>query len=306
MPALELRAEPGVKWAHRFCFLLAGAPTCVCALSLLWILLLSAAFALAVSPGVAKTHGSEILLLPFALFALVLVAFCLVSCHDPGIAQRPPSGPDGPRHPGEEYTFSKDSKRYVRGFDHFCELVGNDIGAGNMPYFILLLLSLTALASTLFLLCTRYTYEITFPPGEELHWRVRENLLPLLLIFSIIGSCLSSYSRSAVCAELVPLILMMPGARIGFTCLALCAMVATLLLVCTDIWEDVSLEHNPVAIFLLVPYLAFAILFFGMSAHWSWLICEGMSQKIWLRSQGWTRRRVPDAGIIDDPSLDLV
>ena len=35
-------------------------------------------------------------------------------------------------HPGTEYTVSRDTNRYVRGFDHFCEFVGNDIGRGNL------------------------------------------------------------------------------------------------------------------------------------------------------------------------------
>ena len=36
---------------------------------------------------------------------------------------------------------------YVRGFDHFCEFVGNDIGRGNLGCFVAFLVLLSTLAT---------------------------------------------------------------------------------------------------------------------------------------------------------------
>ena len=33
------------------------------------------------------------------------------------------------------------------------------------------------------------------------------------------------------------------------------------------------------------PTLAFALLFVWMAAHWLWLLCTGLSQKLWLRAK---------------------
>ena len=39
--------------------------------------------------------------------------------------------------------------------------------------------------------------------------------------------------------------------------------------------------------------LALAVLFWGMSAHWVLLLCDGMTQKLWLRAKGFKRQRKP-------------
>ena len=77
-------------------------------------------------------------------------SFCYVcaSCADPGVAEEPESRADiGTPHPGAQYTLSRDSNRYVRGFDHYCEFVGNDIGMANMPSFVAFLVTLAALST---------------------------------------------------------------------------------------------------------------------------------------------------------------
>ena len=41
----------------------------------------------------------------------------------------------------------------------------------------------------------------------------------------------------------------------------------------------------------MLPILAFAVLFCGMSAHWLFLLGSGLSQKLWLKAKGFQRRR---------------
>jgi hypothetical protein len=39
------------------------------------------------------------------------------------------------------------------------------------------------------------------------------------------------------------------------------------------------------------------VLFWGMSAHWVSLLCEGLTQKMWLRSKGYKRTRGADVDL---------
>ena len=58
-------------------------------------------------------------------------------------------------------------------------------------------------------------------------------------------------------------------------------------------FADVSPETNPVAFFLVLPCLCCAVLFWGMSAHWVALLCDGLTQKMWLREKGFRKIRKP-------------
>ena len=87
--------------------------------------------------------------------------FCYVcaGCWNPGVPAKPapmeadenaPHLADAEpplQHPGQEYTLSRDSNRYVKGFDHYCEFVGNDIGRGNMYCFVCFLAVLAFLST---------------------------------------------------------------------------------------------------------------------------------------------------------------
>jgi len=101
----------------------------------------------------------------------------------------------------------------------------------------------------------------------------------------------SPSARSEACEGVLPLIMLMPGAVAGAWLLALVTATLVVMPLVTDMWADVRPSHNPAALFLILPYLAFAVLFFGMAAHWVHLLCAGLSQKLWLRSRGYRRQR---------------
>ena len=96
-----------------------------------------------------------------------------------------------------------------------------------------------------------------------------------------------------MCSGVLPLIMMMPGATIGAALITLVFFATVVLPLSTDMLSSVSPEHNPVAFFLILPCLCFAVLFWGMSAHWVKLLCEGLTQKMWLRAKGFRRQRKP-------------
>ena len=89
------------------------------------------------------------------LFALTAVCFALTGIVNPGVPPEPPPQPADAGggmagtlpHPGEQYSLSRDTNRYVLGFDHFCEFVGNDIGHGNIAYFVCFLVLLSMLTT---------------------------------------------------------------------------------------------------------------------------------------------------------------
>ena len=74
-------------------------------------------------------------------------------------------------HPGDQYQYCQDSNRYVRGFDHSCDFVGNDIGTGNMAYFVLFLLAIASLAGFLVVRCRPATPGCGAAPTTHHHQR---------------------------------------------------------------------------------------------------------------------------------------
>jgi len=78
----------------------------------------------------------------------------------------------------------------------------------------------------------------------------------------------------------------MPGAGLGAVLVAVVLVVTVVTPFLTDMFADVTPRTNPTAFFLLLPTLAFAVLFWGMGLHWVYLMCEGISQKLWLKAKG--------------------
>jgi len=132
-----VEAVAGSHWNDEYGPLGYGSFNCVCCNAWLLLLLLPTLFLLLVAPGLELEHGSTLTRAALALFGLCALFFCLVSNTNPGVAPRTTPYIVGGReqgfeHPGEAYSYCQDSNRYVRGFDHFCDFVGNDIG-GTPP-----------------------------------------------------------------------------------------------------------------------------------------------------------------------------
>ena len=244
------------------------------------------------------------------MYALTAFFFLLAACANPGVPSREAVGSPPPI----EYVHSKDSSRYVRKLDHFCDFVGNDIGGDNLGCFVLFLISLAVFSTYLLACCVVYTALMYSPPRPALQ------LAPLslwwalaLLLMAAVVSALIKCSREDCCDGVLPLIMMMPGARCGMTALAIVCVAVVVLPCITNLWSDVSLERNPSAFFFILPLLAFSVrvppphlrpltqchvedwrswwqvLFCGMSAHWIWLLSDGLSQRLWLKAKGWGR-----------------
>jgi len=300
-PPARAEAVPGVHWNEEYGALAYGSSNCVCINAWVLLLVLPALFLFLVAPGLEVEHGDALTKVAIGMFCVCALLFCLVSNTNPGVAPEPPPNVVGGReigyvHPGEEYAYCQDSNRYVRGFDHYCDFVGNDIGEGNMPYFVTFLLSLSATAAFLVVCCVLSVYDMSVPPGPSLHFENNglKELFALLLLV-LIFSCIRGCARSEACDGVLPLILMMPGATIGaWLIMAVLAALVVLPLV-TDMWASVTPSHNPAALYLILPYLAFGVLFFGMAAHWLSLVCQGLSQKMWLRTKGYRRQRAQEA-----------
>ena len=110
-----------------------------------------------------------------------------------------------------------------------------------------------------------------------------------------------------MCGSTGAMILMMPGARWGVAAVLLVLAFVVGLPIVSDMWAHVRWERNPAAFYLVAPTLAFALLFVSMAAHWLWLLCTGLSQKLWLRAKGWVEageRR--EAGVIAAAAERLV
>jgi len=258
---------------------------CGCAWTL--FLLLPGAFFLLASPGLVQWHGPALLAVALCLFALTALLYVIASCTDPGVAPRGYG-----MHPGPQYTYCVDSNRYVAGFDHFCDFMGNDVGARNMPFFVCFLLSIGSLSSYLAVCAVLYVYDMWTLQTPTVHleispFRVIAALLLLLLVFGALRRC----SKAQCCEGVMPLVMMMPGAYIGAGVIAVVLGSVVILTLMSDMWSHVSIRSNPAPLYLLLPLLAFAVLFLGMSAHWAWLICQGLTQKLWLRAKGWKRKR---------------
>ena len=176
-PPQRLFAAPGVLWHEDYCCFGFGAVKHVCVGAWIFFLVIPGLFFWLVAPGMQARLGLHITLAALGMYGIATLFFLFTMCLDPGVPKRPPPAspalavPDKSKnnagkpseesseldHPGEGYMLSRDSNRYVRSFDHFCEFVGNDIGSRNMGCFVGFLVSLALLASLLLLACVAAT-----------------------------------------------------------------------------------------------------------------------------------------------------
>ena len=278
------------------------------------------------------------------LFGLTALCFFATGCVNPGVPRQPEQrssrdlAPGQLPHPGEGYSLSRDTNRYVEGFDHFCEFVGNDIGRGNLGCFVSFLVLLSLLSTMVAVLsgwqvvaffadgvwhvlaepwCALFFGVSFFRRRCRFHVRRSEPLLlrplrrRLIVAAVLVGSLvygLVSCANSAVCSGVLPLIMMMPGATTGAILIIVVLAATVLLPLTTDMLADVSAERNPTGFFLILPALCFAVLFWGMSIHWVFLLADGLTQKLWLRSKGYRKARKPaePPSSTGDPNLALV
>ena len=169
------------------------------------------------------------------------------------VARRPYSAPG-------RNSLSRDTNRYVHGFDHFCEFVGNDIGKGNLGCFVTFLVLLSVLCTYVVVLSGWQVYLMLMPPGAEAaggvapgmpglppqsdlqpHWHLLLAPWRLLIAATVIGTlayAIVKCTGSEVCAGVMPLIMMMPGATFGAVLIVL--VFATVLLPLIDMWTDVA------------------------------------------------------------------
>ena len=167
-PARQRRlfAAPDVLWHEDYCCLGFGAVKHVCVGAWVFFLLIPGLFFWLVAPGMQARLGLHVTLAALGMYAVATLFFLFTMCLDPGVPHRPPPATLGTasadddadnhnnndagtpsdecsdlEHPGEGYMLSRDSNRYVRSFDHFCEFVGNDIGSRNMACFVGFLVS---------------------------------------------------------------------------------------------------------------------------------------------------------------------
>ena len=237
-----------------------------------------------------------------ALFAMTGVCFAATGVWNPGVPSEPKPPPDAPPdallpHPGNKYSLSRDTNRYVHGFDHFCEFVGNDIGKGNLGCFVAFLVLLSLLSTYVVVLSSWQVVAFLSPPDAE--WHVLPDVWRIALAVTVVATlafCLSRCLASQLCSSVLPLIMMMPGATCGAALIVLVLAATVLLPLTSDMMSDVTRSRNPTSFFLILPCLCFAVLFWGMSIHWVVLISQKLTQKLWLRSQGYKRpARKPDA-----------
>jgi len=253
-----------------------------------------------VRPGLQAHVSIDVTTGFLVLFVLTAVCFIATGRVNPGVPDKPnpaqSSGTMSLAHPGDEYQMSRDTNRYVLGFDHFCEFVGNDIGRGNLPCFVTFLV-LLSLLSTYVVICSGWiTVLYWLPPLPEYHlladpWRLGIAAVIVLLVAWGLKSCLGSES----CQGVIPLVMMLPGAWVGAVLVVLVLGATLLLPLTTDMLSNVTPLRNPTAFFLILPCLIFATLFWSMSAHWVHLLWDGISQKMWLRAQGFRKQRSPAA-----------
>lgn len=240
------------------------------------------------------------------LFMLTGLCFVATGCQNPGVPPLPNRVGTGGYlpHPGSEYSLSRDSNRYVRGFDHFCEFVGNDIGKGNLGCFVTFLVLLSLLCTYVVVLSGWQVFLYLDPPEdadpglppEPPQWHVL--LAPWRVVLAGSLLCMFSYAiykcaTSDACSSVLQLVMMMPGASAGAALVLLILAATVLLPLVTDMWTGVTSERNPTAFFLLLPVLCLGVLFWGMSAHWVKLLWDGLTQKMWLRAKGYKRPRKP-------------
>lgn len=225
--------------------------------------------------------GDDLLgpLMRFGLILWLLCALCFVATGmvNPGVPPAPATKASGMiAHPGTEYTISRDTNRYVKGFDHFCEFVGNDIGRGNLGCFVTFLVLLTTLATYVAISSGWDTVLLWLPPSPQYHlltavWRWVLAAVLVLLLAHLVFKCW----KSDACAGIGPLIMLMPGAHVGAVLIVLVFIMTIFMPFLSDMLAGVSPAANPIAFFLVLPCLCFAVLFWGMSIHWVWLLAEG-------------------------------
>ena len=115
------------------------------------------------------------------------------------------------------------------------------------------------------------------PPAPVYHfytevWRLMlASCMATLVLVGVINCW-----RSEVCSSVAPLIMLMPGATVGAGAVLLVVMLTVLLPFTSNMTEDVTRLHNPSGFFLVLPCLALAVLFWGMSAHWVRLLWAGV------------------------------
>ena len=294
----QLSAVSGTRWRDDFCCLWYGSCNMVCAVAWGLFILLPLTLFLLAAPGILREHGATLLTAGLALFALTALLFCVASCADPGVAPRGLGS-----HPGPGYTYCPDSNRYVAGFDHYCDFLGNDVGARNIPIFVAFLLSIGCLAAYLVAISVLYVADMLSPPDASVHLVPSPPRLALAaLILGLVLYTLHRCSRASYCEGVLPLMMMMPGAYVGVAAFTLVLGGVVTLTLTSDMWAHVSMQSNPGPLYLLLPMLAFAVLFLGMSAHWTWLLCTGLTQKLFLRAKGW-RRRKPGAPAVNNTEM---
>ena len=274
-PQPRLPAAPGVFWREDFCCFGFGAVKSVCIGAWVFFLVIPGLFFWLVTPGLQERLGLPLTLAALGMYGVATLCFVCASCWDPGVPNRPPAMSPDPRdesveHPGESYTLSRDSNRYVRAFDHFCEFVGNDIGGRNMPCFVGFLVSLALFSTLLLGSCVIATAVMwlgwqpegaTGPGPATLRfasepWPYAVGGAVLLLLLLGLRSC---WSSSDLCSGTLPLVMMMPGASVGVGLLLCLLLIVAVLPLVTDMWSEASWDRNPAPLYLMLPILAFAV-----------------------------------------------
>jgi len=311
-------AVPGMLWAEDWSFAY-GKCTHICIGAWCVFITVPLLFFLFALPPLQERLNFDVTTFGLVVWALCAICYAATGMANPGVPPQPQptiasfSVPPLP-HPGPEYTISRDTHRYVRGFDHFCEFVGNDIGRGNLGCFVAFLVLLSTLATYVVLISSASTIEAWLPghlvmhvhgsnvtivdvsPAPSYHllhspWRIgTAAVLFVLAIYSLI-KCWSSDA----CAGVGPLIMLMPGAHVGAVLVVIVLLATVLLPFTSNMFELVSAESNPTAFFLILPSLCFAVLFCGMTIHWVWLLANDVSQKLWLKTQGYKKPQKPSS-----------
>ena len=257
-----MTSAPGVLWKGDWKFYY-GQVKSICMAAWGIFVAVPLLFFWAALPPLQVRVGVDVTTFGLVLWLLTAVCFFATGCYNPGVPEQPKVTAAGSvPHPGSEYTLSRDSNRYVRGFDHFCEFVGNDIGRGNLGCFVTFLVLLSTLATYVvitssweevqILPCPCHPHFLTQPPApctytlpspcahaQVLMWlppsppyHILASPLRLTLAVGIIGLVLFALFkcwRSDQCAGVGPLIMLMPGAHIG-AILILVVIMATVLL----------------------------------------------------------------------------
>jgi len=307
-PVHQKTSLPGVKWAEEFSYSY-GKCTHICAGAWCVFITIPLLFFMFALPPLQERVELDVTTFGIVVWLLCAICFVATAVTNPGVPPEPK--PPGGRglgynnlpHPGAEYTMSRDTQRYVRGFDHFCEFVGNDIGRGNLGCFVAFLVLLSTLATYVVVASawgtilewlpqhlvidvhgSNATADAYLEPAYHMlnsPWRMGTALAFVALVLYALFKCY----KSDACAGIGPLIMLMPGSRVGALLIMLVILATVLLPFTSNMFEGVTPETNPAAFFLILPALCFAVLFWGMSVHWVWLLAEGVSQKLWLKQQ---------------------